>query len=131
MANERRMRNMYPALYTLTLIGKGSAIIGGLIGLIVAAMAWAKVNIWAGLSVVLTTAYVVFIVWVATELIGLLVDLVYHAHNIEIATKRTEAQLDWMRDKLKERLETADDDASGKKSRKTNRGAEAPSLYSE
>ena len=130
MANERRMRKMYPALYTLTLIGKASAIIGGLGGLIITIYAF-TVSLWAAMSVFLITAYVVFLIWVATELIGLLVDVVYHAHNIEIATRQSEANTSWIRTKLKSRLEVVEDDSAPRQGRKAKGSAEVPSLYSE
>ncbi len=126
MANERRMRKMYPALHTLTLIGKTSAIVGGLGGLAITLYAL-TVSLWIAISVFLSTAYVVFLIWVATEVIGLLVDVVYHAYNIETATRRTEANTSWMRDKLEARFK--DDDTTPARQQKA--ASSAPSIYSE
>ncbi len=130
MANERRMRKLYPALYTLTLIGKATAIVGGLGGLIITLYAF-TVSAWVAISIFLSTAYVVFLIWVATEVIGLLVDVVYHAYNIETATRRTEANTSWMRDKLEARFQDDDTAPARQRSTKDKTASATPSIYSE
>lgn len=132
MANERRMRKMYPALYTLTLIGKASAIIAGLIGSGAALYLWFDEGFFTGLAVLVPTVLLVFLNWVVVEIIGLLVDLVYHAHNIEIATRQSEANTSWMRTKLKARLELGENESGSRpKASKSQSASRAPSLYSE